>query len=95
MLFHLALTRVPAPSQCCLVWLFQMPLAQTCLASENPYQRKGGLMCLAVLAEGCADHIRTKYAPNNSPDILLGSQLTNNRHHDLSVLTFLSPSLLG
>ncbi|XP_026219835.1 importin-4 [Anabas testudineus] len=42
--------------------LFQqvMPFAQTCLASENPYQRKGGLMCLAVLAEGCADHIRTK-----------------------------------
>uniref|UniRef100_A0A3B4V173 Importin 4 n=1 Tax=Seriola dumerili TaxID=41447 RepID=A0A3B4V173_SERDU len=37
-----------------------MPLIQTCLASENPYQRKGGLMCLAVLAEGCADHIRTK-----------------------------------
>uniref|UniRef100_A0A8D0DA90 Importin 4 n=1 Tax=Sander lucioperca TaxID=283035 RepID=A0A8D0DA90_SANLU len=42
--------------------LFQqlMPLAKTCLASENPYERKGGLMCLAVLAEGCADHIRTK-----------------------------------
>ncbi|XP_074478181.1 importin-4 isoform X2 [Sebastes fasciatus] len=42
--------------------LFQqvMPLTQTCLASENPYERKGGLMCLAVLAEGCADHIRTK-----------------------------------
>ncbi|XP_041817240.1 importin-4 [Chelmon rostratus] len=42
--------------------LFQqlMPLTQACLASENPYQRKGGLMCLAVLAEGCADHIRTK-----------------------------------
>ncbi|KAM8730911.1 importin-4 isoform 1-T1 [Acanthopagrus schlegelii] len=42
--------------------LFQqlMPLAQACLTSENPYQRKGGLMCLAVLAEGCADHIRTK-----------------------------------
>nr|XP_046226676.1 importin-4 isoform X2 [Scatophagus argus] len=42
--------------------LFQqlMPLTQGCLASENPYQRKGGLMCLAVLAEGCADHIRTK-----------------------------------
>ncbi|KAG7216784.1 hypothetical protein INR49_021182 [Caranx melampygus] len=37
-----------------------MPLVQTCLASENPYQRKGSLMCLAVLAEGCADHIRTK-----------------------------------
>lgn len=41
--------------------LFQqlMPLTQACLASEDPYQRKGGLMCMAVLAEGCADHIRT------------------------------------
>ncbi|XP_066539895.1 importin-4 isoform X2 [Hoplias malabaricus] len=37
-----------------------MPLTQSCLASENPYERKGGLLCLAVLAEGCADHIRTK-----------------------------------
>ncbi|KAM9552689.1 importin-4-like isoform 3-T3 [Salvelinus alpinus] len=37
-----------------------MPLTQACLASENPYERKAGLMCLAVLAEGCADHIRTK-----------------------------------
>ncbi|XP_077411011.1 importin-4 isoform X2 [Vanacampus margaritifer] len=37
-----------------------MPLTQACLTSDNPYQRKGGLMCLAVLAEGCADHIRTK-----------------------------------
>ncbi|KAM9333183.1 importin-4 [Pholidichthys leucotaenia] len=37
-----------------------VPLTQACLSSENPYQRKGGLMCLAVLAEGCADHIRTK-----------------------------------
>ncbi|XP_023131209.1 importin-4 [Amphiprion ocellaris] len=42
--------------------LFQqlMPLTQACLVSENPYQRKGAIMCLAVLAEGCADHIRTK-----------------------------------
>uniref|UniRef100_A0A8C9RLH8 Importin 4 n=1 Tax=Scleropages formosus TaxID=113540 RepID=A0A8C9RLH8_SCLFO len=31
-----------------------------CLTSENPYERKAGLMCLAVLAEGCADHIRNK-----------------------------------
>uniref|UniRef100_A0A8C7WYJ5 Importin 4 n=1 Tax=Oryzias sinensis TaxID=183150 RepID=A0A8C7WYJ5_9TELE len=31
----------------------------SCLSSEDPYQKKGGLMCLAVLAEGCADHIRT------------------------------------
>ncbi|KAG7455466.1 hypothetical protein MATL_G00257020 [Megalops atlanticus] len=37
-----------------------MPLTQACLASANPYERKGGLMCLAVLAEGCADHICTK-----------------------------------
>ncbi|XP_034562205.1 importin-4 isoform X2 [Notolabrus celidotus] len=42
--------------------LFQqlMPLTHACLASEDPYQKKGGLLCLAVLAEGCADHIRTK-----------------------------------
>ncbi|KAK2855493.1 hypothetical protein Q7C36_007362 [Tachysurus vachellii] len=37
-----------------------MPLTQACLSSQNAYERKGGLMCLAVLAEGCADHIRTK-----------------------------------
>ncbi|XP_077365425.1 importin-4 [Festucalex cinctus] len=37
-----------------------MPLTHACLTSDKPYQRKGGLMCLAVLAEGCADHIRTK-----------------------------------
>ncbi|TSL82486.1 Importin-4 [Bagarius yarrelli] len=37
-----------------------LPLTQACLTSENAYERKGGLMCLAVLAEGCADHIRTK-----------------------------------
>ncbi|XP_005803702.1 importin-4 [Xiphophorus maculatus] len=37
-----------------------VPLTQACLSSENPYQKKGGLMCLAVLAEGCADYIRSK-----------------------------------
>ncbi|KPP62525.1 hypothetical protein Z043_119285 [Scleropages formosus] len=37
-----------------------MPLTEACLSSENPYERKAGLMCLAVLAEGCADHIRNK-----------------------------------
>lgn len=37
-----------------------MPLVQAALSNENPYQKKGGLMCLAVLAEGCADYIRTK-----------------------------------
>jgi len=40
--------------------ILQMPFTQACLSSENPYERKGGLMCMAVLAEGCADHIRTK-----------------------------------
>uniref|UniRef100_A0A8C5FQN6 Importin 4 n=1 Tax=Gadus morhua TaxID=8049 RepID=A0A8C5FQN6_GADMO len=48
-----------------------MPLAQACLSSGNPYERKGGLMCLAVLAEGCADHIRT----NGSTLMLLSSML--------------------
>lgn len=37
-----------------------LPFTQACLSSENPYERKGGLLCMAVLAEGCADHIRTK-----------------------------------
>lgn len=49
-----------------------MPLAQACLASDNPYQRKGGLMCLAVLAEGCGDHIRTKYGSLTRVRHLLG-----------------------
>ncbi|CAL1596751.1 unnamed protein product [Knipowitschia caucasica] len=46
--------------------LFQqlMPLTRAALSSEDPYQRKGGLMCLAVLAEGCAEHIRTKMLPS-------------------------------
>lgn len=41
-----------------------MPLANTALSNANPYQKKGGLMCLAVLAEGCADYIRTKMLPS-------------------------------
>ncbi|MGH0183079.1 UNVERIFIED_CONTAM: hypothetical protein FKN15_011032 [Acipenser sinensis] len=36
------------------------PMTEAALRSENPYHRKAGLMCLAVLAEGCADHIRQK-----------------------------------
>lgn len=36
------------------------PLMEPALHSENPYHRKAGLMCLAVLAEGCAEHIRHK-----------------------------------
>ncbi|KAM9329952.1 importin-4 [Gastrophryne carolinensis] len=37
------------------------PLMEPCLLSSNPYERKAGLMCLAVLCEGCADHIRNKH----------------------------------
>uniref|UniRef100_A0A672L5E4 Importin-4-like n=1 Tax=Sinocyclocheilus grahami TaxID=75366 RepID=A0A672L5E4_SINGR len=38
-----------------------MPLLHGYLSSVNQTKiRKGGLMCMAVLAEGCADHIRTK-----------------------------------
>uniref|UniRef100_A0A8C5GNY9 Importin 4 n=1 Tax=Gouania willdenowi TaxID=441366 RepID=A0A8C5GNY9_GOUWI len=42
--------------------LFQqlMPFTQECFSSDDSYKKKGGLLCLAVLAEGCADHIRTK-----------------------------------
>nr|XP_033779924.1 importin-4 [Geotrypetes seraphini] len=36
-------------------------LMEPALLSMNPYQRKAGLMCLAVLSEGCADHIRHKH----------------------------------
>ncbi|XP_073431463.1 importin-4 isoform X3 [Dendrobates tinctorius] len=43
--------------------LFQhlSPLMEPCLLSSNPYERKAGLMCLAVLSEGCADYIRNKH----------------------------------
>ncbi|XP_034990511.1 importin-4 isoform X1 [Zootoca vivipara] len=37
------------------------PLMEPALLSTNPYHRKAGLMCLAVLAEGCGDHIRHKH----------------------------------
>ncbi|XP_061445058.1 importin-4 isoform X2 [Rhineura floridana] len=37
------------------------PLMEPALLSANPYHRKAGLMCLAVLAEGCGDHIRHKH----------------------------------
>uniref|UniRef100_A0A8C7NWN4 Importin 4 n=1 Tax=Oncorhynchus mykiss TaxID=8022 RepID=A0A8C7NWN4_ONCMY len=55
--------------------LFQqlMPLTQVCLASENPYERKAGLMCMAVLAEGCADHIRT------NPLVCFGSEIIQSK----------------
>ncbi|XP_070574661.1 importin-4-like [Ptychodera flava] len=38
-----------------------MQYIEPALQSENPYHRKAALICLAVLAEGCADRIRNKY----------------------------------
>ena len=38
-----------------------LQLVQPALQSQNPYERKAGLLCLAMLAEGCADFIRNKY----------------------------------
>uniref|UniRef100_A0A673XMS0 Importin 4 n=1 Tax=Salmo trutta TaxID=8032 RepID=A0A673XMS0_SALTR len=51
-----------------------MPLTQACLASDNPYKRKAGLMCLAVLAEGCfSEHLQpevSKYCAELMPLLL-------------------------
>ncbi|KAL4657117.1 importin-4-like isoform X1 [Arapaima gigas] len=46
--------------------LFQqiVPQMQACLSSQNPYEKKAGLVCMAVLAEGCAHYIRTKMLPS-------------------------------
>uniref|UniRef100_A0A674ICS3 Importin 4 n=1 Tax=Terrapene triunguis TaxID=2587831 RepID=A0A674ICS3_9SAUR len=38
-----------------------MPHLEPALRSPQPYQRKAGLMVVAVLAEGCGDHIRTRH----------------------------------
>ncbi|XP_033626576.1 importin-4-like isoform X1 [Asterias rubens] len=38
-----------------------MQLVQPALRSENQFERKAGLLSLAVLAEGCADFIRNKH----------------------------------
>ena len=37
-----------------------MQFVQPSLASSNPFERKAALIALAVLAEGCADYIRTR-----------------------------------
>ncbi|XP_074838563.1 importin-4-like isoform X1 [Carettochelys insculpta] len=38
-----------------------MPYLEPALQSPRPYERKAGLMVVAVLAEGCGDHIRTRH----------------------------------
>ncbi|KAH1182212.1 importin-4 isoform X1 [Mauremys mutica] len=38
-----------------------MPHLEPALRSPQPYERKAGLMVVAVLAEGCGDHIRTRH----------------------------------
>ncbi|XP_007947405.1 importin-4 [Orycteropus afer afer] len=37
-----------------------MPMLEEALHSENPYQRKAGLLVLAVLSDGAGDHIRQR-----------------------------------
>ena len=37
-----------------------MQFVQPALGSEDPYKRKAALIALAVLAEGCADYIRSR-----------------------------------
>ncbi|XP_032963785.1 importin-4 isoform X3 [Rhinolophus ferrumequinum] len=40
-----------------------MPMLQEALQSESPYQRKAGLLVLAVLSDGAGDHIRQRLLP--------------------------------
>ncbi|XP_060031272.1 importin-4 isoform X2 [Erinaceus europaeus] len=37
-----------------------MPMLEEALQNENPYQRKAGLLVLAVLSDGAGDHIRQR-----------------------------------
>lgn len=38
-----------------------MPMLEEALRSESPYQRKAGLLVLAVLSDGAGNHIRQRY----------------------------------
>ncbi|XP_062061343.1 importin-4 [Lepus europaeus] len=40
-----------------------MPMLEAALRSESPYQRKAGLLVLAVLSDGAGDHIRQRLLP--------------------------------
>lgn len=37
-----------------------MPMLEEALQSQSPYQRKAGLLVLAVLSDGAGDHIRQR-----------------------------------
>ncbi|XP_055989389.1 importin-4 isoform X2 [Sorex fumeus] len=41
-----------------------MPMLEEALQSSNPYQRKAGLLVLAVLSDGAGDHIRQRLLPS-------------------------------
>ncbi|XP_057344535.1 importin-4 isoform X4 [Manis pentadactyla] len=40
-----------------------MPMLEEALRSQSPYQRKAGLLVLAVLSDGAGDHIRQRLLP--------------------------------
>lgn len=40
-----------------------MPMLEEALRNESPYQRKAGLLVLAVLSDGAGDHIRQRLLP--------------------------------
>ncbi|XP_010636011.1 importin-4 isoform X3 [Fukomys damarensis] len=50
---------LPAEKLCPLL----MPMLEEALRSESPYQRKAGLLVLAVLSDGAGDHIRQRLLP--------------------------------
>ncbi|XP_049624372.1 importin-4 isoform X2 [Suncus etruscus] len=41
-----------------------MPMLEEALRNANPYQRKAGLLVLAVLSDGAGDHIRQRLLPS-------------------------------
>jgi hypothetical protein len=44
-------------------------MLEEALRSENLYQRKAGLLVLAVLSDGAGDHIRQRYLFNPCPRV--------------------------
>ncbi|XP_068822112.1 importin-4 isoform X1 [Capricornis sumatraensis] len=50
---------LPPEKLCALL----MPMLEEALRSQSPYQRKAGLLVLAVLSDGAGDHIRQRLLP--------------------------------